>query len=221
MDITLAANLDGSVSDEGLPNPPGAVHHRVVAGLRPGGAGFADANAIDTTASFPSVGTYVLRLGASDGELSAEDTVAIQVTSTSGQTIVERRVAAGADDAEQGPTGKVAVTSSDLDIVTDGSSVQTPVAVRFTNLPIPRGAPILSAWIQFQTDEVSTAPAALTIHGEASDAAAPFTTARSSLGARPRTTASVGLESGAVAEGRGTAAPRSARPTCRRSCRRS
>ena len=65
------------------------------------------------------------------------------------------------------------------------------MAVRFTNLPIPRGAPILSAWIQFQTDEASTAPAALTIHAEASDAAAPFTTLRSSLGARPRTTASV------------------------------
>ena len=191
VDITLAANLDGSVSDEGLPNPPGAIAVVWSQVSGPGSVGFADANAVDTTASFPSVGTYVLRLAASDGELSAEDTVAVQVTSTSGQTIVERRIAGGADDAEQGPTGKVAVTSSDLDIVTDGTSVQTSVAVRFTSLPIPRGAPILSAWIQFQTDEVGTAPAALTIHGEASDAAALFTTARGSLGARPRTTASV------------------------------
>jgi hypothetical protein len=191
VDITLAANLDGAVSDEGLPNPPGAITAAWSQVSGPGSVAFADANAIDTTASFPSVGTYLLRLTASDGELSAEDTVAVQVTSTSGQTIVERRVAAGADDAEQATSGKVSVTSSDLDIVTDGSTPLSSVAVRFTNLPIPRGAPILSAWIQFQADEVRLDPAALVIHGEASDAAAPFTTARGGLGARPRTTASV------------------------------
>ena len=191
IDITLSANLDGSVSDEGLPNPPGAVGVAWSQLSGPGSVAFADANAVDTPAAFPSVGTYVLRLAASDGELSGEDTVAVQVTSTSGQTILERRVAAGADDAEQGSTGKVAVTSSDLDLVADGTNVQAAVGVRFTNLPIPRGAPILSAWLQFQTDEVTTAPAALTIQAEASDAAAPFTTARGSVASRPRTTSSV------------------------------
>jgi hypothetical protein len=115
----------------------------------------------------------------------------VQVTSTSGQTIVERRVAAGADDAEQATSGKVSVSSSDLDIITDGGTPLSVVGVRFTNLPIPRGAPILSAWIQFQADEVGTAPAAITIQGEASDAAAPFSTARGGIGARPRTTASI------------------------------
>jgi sugar lactone lactonase YvrE len=191
VDITMAVSLDGSVSDEGLPNPPGAITAAWSLVSGPGSVAFADAGALDTTASFPSVGTYLLRLAASDGELSAEDTMAVQVTSTSGQTIVERRVAAGADDAEQATSGKVSVTSSDLDIVTDGSTPLSSVAVRFTNLPIPRGAPILSAWIQFQADEVRLDPAALVIHGEASDAAAPFTTARGGLGARPRTTASV------------------------------
>jgi hypothetical protein len=191
VDITMAASLDGSVSDEGLPNPPGAVTAAWSQISGPGSVAFADANAIDTTASFPSVGTYLLRLAASDGELSAEDTMAVQVTSTTGQTIVERRVAAGSDDAEQATTGKVSVTSSDLDIIVDGSTPLSSVAVRFTNLPIPRGAPILSAWIQFQADEVKLDPAALVIHGEASDAAAPFTTARGGIGARPRTTASV------------------------------
>jgi hypothetical protein len=191
VDLTLAANLDGAVSDEGLPNPPGALSVAWSQVSGPGDVAFADASAIDTAATFPSVGTYVLRLAAGDGELSAQDEMAVQVTSTTGQTIVERRVAAGADDAEQGPTGKVSVTSSDFDLVTDGTNVQQAVAVRFGNLPIPRGAPILSAWIQFQADEVGTAPAALVIRGEASDAAAPFTTARNSLTSRPRTTAGV------------------------------
>ena len=50
-----------------------------------------------------------------------------------------RPVAASADDAEEGPKGGVDLTSSDLELVTDGKKVQT-VGMRFRGVAIPRGA---------------------------------------------------------------------------------
>ena len=77
-------------------------------------------------------------------------------------------VASGSDDAEQAPTGGVDLASSDLELVTDGTTVQR-VGLRFANLQVPAGATITRAWIQFQTDEVSTDTAALTLRAEAAD----------------------------------------------------
>jgi len=74
------ASLDGSVSDDGQPVPPGAVTVSWSPVSGPGGVVFADASAADTSASFPGVGTYVLRLSASDGALVASDEVAVRVT---------------------------------------------------------------------------------------------------------------------------------------------
>jgi K319-like protein/VCBS repeat protein len=62
------ASLDGTVSDDGLPNPPGSVTTT-----------FTNPNAVDTTASFSKAGTYVLRLTADDGALSNSDEVMITV----------------------------------------------------------------------------------------------------------------------------------------------
>ena len=58
------ANLDGSVTDDGLPNPPGAVTTtwENVTGF--GTVTFGNPNAVDTTAQFSVEGTYVLRLTA-------------------------------------------------------------------------------------------------------------------------------------------------------------
>lgn len=78
--ITLpaAASLDGTVSDDGLPAPPNlTVTWSVVSG--PGPVTFADPNAVDTTATFTTDGTYVLRLTASDGDLTTSDDVVITV----------------------------------------------------------------------------------------------------------------------------------------------
>ena len=82
--ITLpaTASLDGTVSDDGLPNPPGAVTTTWSKVSGPGTVTFANASAVDTTASFSQAGTYVLRLTASDGSLSASDDVTVQVNST-------------------------------------------------------------------------------------------------------------------------------------------
>ena len=101
------------------------------------------------------------------------------------------RIASGADDAEQGASsGSMSLTSSDLELVADGSTVQL-VGLRFPNLGIPVGATILDAFVQFQVDETSTAAASLLIQGQAADSAPPFTSRLGQLGARARTAASV------------------------------
>ncbi len=79
--ITLpdGAVLDGTVTDDGLPDPPGTVRTTWSQVSGPGTATFADANAVDTTASFSEVGAYVLQLTADDGELTDSDDVTIRV----------------------------------------------------------------------------------------------------------------------------------------------
>ena len=65
--------LDGTVSDDGQPGGS------VTTSWSGAGASFADASAVDTTASFAAVGTYTLTLTADDGELSGSDSVVITV----------------------------------------------------------------------------------------------------------------------------------------------
>jgi hypothetical protein len=83
--ITLPSNasLDGTVSDDGLPNPPGTVTTAWSQVNGPGTVTFGDANAVDTTASFSVDGVYTLRLTADDSERSASDDVIITVNPAS------------------------------------------------------------------------------------------------------------------------------------------
>ena len=79
--ITLpaAANLNGTVTDDGLPNPPATVTVAWSKDSGPGTVTFTNSAATATTANFSVAGTYVLRLTASDGALSASTTVTITV----------------------------------------------------------------------------------------------------------------------------------------------
>ena len=71
------ADLDGTASDDGRPLPPAlSVLWSQVSGPSP--ATFADATAVDTAVTLPAAGTYVFRLTASDGELSASDDVTLE-----------------------------------------------------------------------------------------------------------------------------------------------
>ncbi|HEU5264368.1 MAG TPA: beta-propeller fold lactonase family protein, partial [Gaiellaceae bacterium] len=81
--ITLPANaiLDGTVTDDGQPDPPATVTSTWSQVAGSGTVTFEDASAVDTSASFSTDGTYVLRLTASDGALSAFDEVTVSVTS--------------------------------------------------------------------------------------------------------------------------------------------
>jgi hypothetical protein len=78
--IGLGAALDGTVTDDGYPLPPGVVTITWSKIAGPGTVDFNPANAAETVASFSTVGTYVLRLTANDSALSVSDDVTITVT---------------------------------------------------------------------------------------------------------------------------------------------
>lgn len=76
------APLAGSVSDDGLPNPPASVSVAWSLVSGPGAVNFADAASATTSAAFAVAGDYVLRLTANDGATSASDDVAVAVRGT-------------------------------------------------------------------------------------------------------------------------------------------
>jgi len=80
--LPAAANLNGTVSDDGLPNPPGTVTTTWTMVSGPGTATFANPNAKATTATFSAAGSYTLRLTANDGALSTSDDVVVTVNPT-------------------------------------------------------------------------------------------------------------------------------------------
>ncbi|HEX6811551.1 MAG TPA: hypothetical protein VF384_08005, partial [Planctomycetota bacterium] len=184
---TSAASLAGLVDDDGLPGGPLAVHWSLLSG--PGTATFTAPTQPATNASFSALGSYTCQLSAFDGELTSADTVAVTVQELPPGGSVERSIATGSDDAEEGPTS-VNRTSSDLEMVVDGTVSQV-VGLRFQNLTIPAGSFITSAYLQFTTDETTTTTAQLTIAGQASDNAATFATTAFDISSRPRTTAAV------------------------------
>ncbi len=102
--------------------------------------------------------------------------------------IVEVQVESGQDDAEEGASGGVGLTSSDLELVYNNTN-QT-VGMRFTRVDIPQGATIIDAYIQFQVDDVSTGASSLLIQGEAAEDAGTFTSRHRDISGRPPTIAS-------------------------------
>ena len=106
---------------------------------------------------------------------------------------VERSVAAASDDAEEASGGAVRLTSSDLELVFDGSSTgNQTIGMRFTNVTLPPGAAIVDAYVQFEVDEVSTGtPVSLVVQGETTLNPPTFTTATRNVSSRPRTSTSV------------------------------
>jgi len=76
--VPRAATLNGSVSDDGLPNGQLTSMWSVVSG--PGPVVFAGPTLPTTTATFTAAGTYVLRLTASDSALTASADVTVTYT---------------------------------------------------------------------------------------------------------------------------------------------
>ncbi|MEE8452265.1 MAG: Ig-like domain-containing protein, partial [Thermoguttaceae bacterium] len=102
---------------------------------------------------------------------------------------VESRIAAGSDDAEQRATGKISLSSSDLELVYDGGD-QT-IGMRFNTMTIPQGATILDAYVQFQADEKGSAQTDLVLRAEDVDSATTFTSTSGSISSRSMTDAYV------------------------------
>lgn len=138
-----------------------------------------------------SVGLHLVSASVIDGDgAQGVDSVSIRVASA-GTTIVETRVASGADDAEQrGPTARVWLNSDDIELTRDGSVYQT-VGLRFDDVALPSGATIEYAYIQFQADQPEAGPLTLRVSAQASDNAPPINRQKGDLSDRSTTSASV------------------------------
>ena len=91
--------LEGSASDDGLPaGSTLTITWTKVSG--PGAVTFADAHSAATSASFAEPGEYVLKLTASDGQLSSSDTAAVNVIQRNQAPVVD----AGAEQTIELPT---------------------------------------------------------------------------------------------------------------------
>ncbi|GMQ95000.1 MAG: hypothetical protein BMS9Abin13_110 [Patescibacteria group bacterium] len=111
-------------------------------------------------------------------------------------SIVESRVSQSSDDAEEQnpPSGSMYLTSSDLELISDGSTDQE-VGMRFQNIVVPQGAIITNAYVQFTVDELDSGTTNLTIYGEDIDVAPTFTTTAGNITNRTKTSASVAWNS--------------------------
>ncbi len=131
--VGTAVVLSGTVTDDGLPGPTTASWSRVSG---PNAVSFANANSASTTAQFSQAGTYVLRLTASDGQLSSSDQVTIVVN----DVVVNTPPVTSAGSNQQTTVGTPVVLSGT--ITDDGlpgpttaswSRVSGPNAVSFGN----------------------------------------------------------------------------------------
>ncbi len=95
--LPALATLTGSATDDGLPNPPHQLTYLWSLVSGPTGPAITDPTLPATTALFPTPGTYVLRLTASDSALSGSGTVTITVgdVGPSLQPIADRTIALG------------------------------------------------------------------------------------------------------------------------------
>ncbi len=137
----------------------------------------------------PIYGTFLLKATATDnaGNTSSEEISILLQDITPVDIVVQ--INNGDDDAEESG-GSMILSSSDLEMVEDGSDLQT-VGLVFNGLNIPSGATITNAYIQFTTDEAETTSTNLTVRGEDTDNALSFTSSNSNLTSRPTTSASI------------------------------
>ncbi len=162
-----------------------------------------------TTHTYAAAGTYNVTLLVTDtgGLTSLPASASVTVSGgTSGgtTTTVEQRPLASTDDAEESATGTMKLSSSDLELVQDGST--QIVGMRWPALAIPRNATITAAWVQFAARQSHSVTTQLAFSAQAADNAAAFATTTSNVSARPRTTAAVSWTPDAwVAGGAGAA----------------
>ncbi|HUJ71905.1 MAG TPA: glycoside hydrolase family 2 TIM barrel-domain containing protein [Verrucomicrobiae bacterium] len=97
--------LNGTATDDGLPNPPGAVTTIWSQVSGPGSVTFGNANAANSPATFDTAGVYVLRLIANDGQSQAASDMSVTVYATSYDAWA----------ASHGLTGSAALSNADPD----------------------------------------------------------------------------------------------------------
>jgi len=154
-----------------------------------------DARFISKTGSIKDYLTIQKGTSAHKGPaLYASEAQVIPVETGSPRTI-DIRVTHSADDAEESAAGTTKLSSSDLEIVYDGG--EQIVGLRFSKVPIPQGASIDRAYIQFKVDETNSGDTSLIIAGEDRDDASSFSATHQNISSRKRTSASVAWSPGA------------------------
>ena len=129
-----AASLNGSVNDDGLPNPPATVTTTWSKFSGPGVVTFADPNALSTTASFSGGGTYVLRLTASDSVLSASDDVTVTVDAPASLLVEKKDAIDSPSDASSYSFAQVTASDNRLYIVFVNTSIGSGTAPSATSV---------------------------------------------------------------------------------------
>ncbi|MGA1843834.1 MAG: PilC/PilY family type IV pilus protein [bacterium] len=121
-----------------------------------------------------------------DGESGAAPLLHVEYIH-SGTHVLDVRVSHSHDDAEEASNGNVSRSSSDLELVRDGSD--QIVGIRFQNVTIPPGADIANAYIEFVVDEAKSQATSLTIRGEAMDDPPKFSNSKRNISNRTTTDA--------------------------------
>jgi hypothetical protein len=105
--VTMPAVLIGTVTDDGMPNPPGKVITTWTVTNAPPNVIIADPNSLTNTVPFTVTGQYGFRLFADDGQVQTFDDVQVTVTEPTRVDVV----ATDSDAAELGPdTGQFSFT---------------------------------------------------------------------------------------------------------------
>ncbi len=116
----------------------------------------------------------------------ASPTFSIEIAATT----AENRVAAATDDAEEMiSSGAVDLAGLDLQMI-DSSGAQK-VGLRFQNVAVPPGSTITSAYLEFTAHVANVGTTDLTIHGQAADNPATFSSTSGDISGRPTTNESV------------------------------
>jgi hypothetical protein len=109
----------------------------------------------------------------------------------------EWRITASSDDAEENvlDRGMEALDSSDLELGYEDDGTLQTIGCRWAGVPIPGGAIITEAWVQFSADSVGNArhnsDVSVIIAGELSGNPATFSSSAGDISNRPATAASV------------------------------
>jgi len=102
---------------------------------------------------------------------------------------ISSQISTGNDDVEEYSDGTMYMTSSDLELVDDedDNDFDQTIGLRFTNIQVPAGKVITSAYIEFEVDETDSGTTDVYIRAEDIDDAPAFTTTNSNLSSRTPT----------------------------------
>lgn len=97
------------------------------------------------------------------------------------------QIAIGSNDAEELATGVMNMTSGDLDMMDDNGELYNTIGLRYTNVNIPQGALVTSAYIQFTADESNSESTSLRIDAASTVNAGTISTINNGLSSLSRT----------------------------------